>query len=248
MLETDKLDRQNQNDIDIEHLSKVLEAMIFASDKPVSLDFLNETLSEFVGLDKKTLRTAIELVDSRYQDSSVELVQVASGYRFQTRKVFNDYVSRLWDEKPQKYSRALLETLALIAYRQPITRGDIEEIRGVAVSSNIMRTLLEREWVRVIGHREVPGRPAIYGTTKKFLDYFNLNNLSQLPDLSEVRDLDTIGKEISQQLELTEQFESQDDSGENDTSDTEKVSDLLSESGIEPNQEQTAPSDGTLLH
>lgn len=196
-----------QQGIDIEHLSKVLEAMIFAADKPVSLDFLGEALSEFVGLDKKVLRAAIELVEARYQESAVELVRVASGYRFQTRKVFNDYVSRLWDEKPQKYSRALLETLALIAYRQPITRGDIEEIRGVAVSSNIMRTLLEREWVRVIGHREVPGRPAIYGTTKKFLDYFNLNNLSQLPDLSEVRDLDAISKEVSQQLELTEQLE-----------------------------------------
>ena len=113
-------------------------------------------------------------------------------------------MQRLWEEKPQKYSRALLETLALIAYRQPITRGDIEEVRGVAVSSTIMKTLVERNWVRVIGHREVPGRPAIYATTKQFLSYFNLNSLDELPTLAEIRDIDLISKEVNAQMELME--------------------------------------------
>ena len=123
--------------------------------------------------------------------------KVASGYRFQVRQEYSKWVNRLWDEKPQRYSRALLETLALIAYKQPITRGDIEEVRGVAVSTNIMRTLLERDWIRVVGHRDIPGRPATYATTKNFLDYFNLSHLDELPDLSEVDDLGKVNEELN---------------------------------------------------
>lgn len=195
----------SDNSLDLEALSRVCEALVFAAKTPISIDHLQEKLSDGERLSKKLLRSALALLAQRYADSAIELVELGSGFRFQTRQQYSQWVSRLWEEKPQKYSRALLETLALIAYRQPITRGEIEEIRGVAVSSNIMRSLLEREWVRVIGHREVPGRPAIYGTTKHFLDYFNLEALNQLPTLADLRDLDTIGREISQQLELEEQ-------------------------------------------
>jgi segregation and condensation protein B len=132
------------------------------------------------------------------------LKQVASGYRFQVRADYGEWVGRLWKEKPPRYSRALLETLALVAYKQPITRGDIEEIRGVAVSTNIMRTLIEREWVRVVGHRDVPGHPALYATTKNFLDYFNLRSLDELPTLAEIRDLTAGVEELEMEEELIE--------------------------------------------
>jgi segregation and condensation protein B len=135
-------------------------------------------------------------VADRCEDRGFELQEVASGFRFQVRQSLSPWVARLWHERPQKYSRALLETLALIAYRQPITRGEIEEIRGVAVSSNIIKTLHEREWIRVVGHRDVPGRPAMYATTRAFLDYFNLKTLDQLPALAEIRDLETLNAEL----------------------------------------------------
>ena len=130
-------------------------------------------------------------------------MQVASGYRFQVRQDLAAWVGRLWQERPARYSRALMETLSLIAYRQPITRGEIEEIRGVAVSTNIIKTLLEREWVRVVGHRDVPGRPAMYATTRQFLDYFNLKSLDQLPPLAEIKELDNLSGELA--LEVPEQ-------------------------------------------
>ncbi len=131
-----------------------------------------------------------------YQNRGVVLVEVSSGFRFQVAQSAAPWVARLWEEKPQKYSRALLETLALVAYRQPITRGEIEDIRGVSVSSQIIRTLVEREWIRVIGHRDVPGKPAMYATTRQFLDYFGLKKLDELPSLSEIRDLDVINAEL----------------------------------------------------
>ncbi len=131
-----------------------------------------------------------------YQNRGVVLLEVSSGFRFQVAQSAAPWVARLWEEKPQKYSRALLETLALVAYRQPITRGEIEDIRGVSVSSQIIRTLVEREWIRVIGHRDVPGKPAMYATTRQFLDYFGLKKLDELPSLSEIRDLDVINAEL----------------------------------------------------
>lgn len=190
---------------------KILEALLFAADKPLSLDQLMIYLEGESDISRKALRLALENLQSSYEDRAVELIEVASGFRFQTKTRYSEWVSRLWDEKPQRYSRALLETLALVAYRQPITRGDIEEIRGVSVSSHIMKTLLEREWVRVIGHREVPGRPAIYGTTKQFLDYFNLKSLDQLPALADIRDLETIGREMNQQLEFGDSQQEQEE-------------------------------------
>ena len=149
-----------------------------------------------------------------------ELKRTGSGYRFQVRQELSQWVNKLWDEKPKKYSRALLETLALIAYRQPITRGDIEEIRGVSVSSEIIKSLLEREWVRVVGHRDVPGRPALYATTKQFLDYFSLKSLEQLPALNEIKDIEEINPELA--LDVAQQLVANVDGDEEVQSDIEE--------------------------
>lgn len=157
-----------------------------------------------------------------------ELKQTGSGYRFQVRQELSQWVNKLWDEKPKKYSRALLETLALIAYRQPITRGDIEEIRGVSVSSEIIKSLLEREWVRVVGHRDVPGRPALYATTKQFLDYFSLKSLEQLPALNEIKDIEEINPELA--LDAAQQLvEGTDSDQSGDTHETEEIIEPIDE-------------------
>ncbi|KZX77554.1 SMC-Scp complex subunit ScpB [Oleiphilus sp. HI0009] len=173
-----------------------------ASDKPMSVDKLHAMFELHEQPQKSDIRLVLEELQNDYLSRGIQLSKVASGYRFQTAKDLSMWVGRLWEERPQKYSRALLETLSLIAYRQPITRGEIEDVRGVAVSSHIMKTLLERQWIKVVGHREVPGRPAIYATTKLFLDYFNLSGLEQLPPLSEMRDIDAVAKDVSEQLEL----------------------------------------------
>lgn len=166
-----------------------------AEDKETSNETEQET-PESANL-KRSIKEVIEMLQSDYSGRAMELKEVASGYRFQVRQGYADYVGKLWEEKPSKYSRALLETLVLIAYRQPITRGEIEAIRGVSVSSHIIKTLIERDWVRVIGHRDVPGKPAIYGSTKEFLDYFNLTSLDELPSLADVKDLDKVVPELA---------------------------------------------------
>jgi len=154
--------------------------------------------------DKHRVRDCLLALQEEYEEKPIELIEVASVYRFQVKTKYASWVSRLWEEKPVKYGRALLETLAIIAYQQPATRGDIEEIRGVAVSTNTIRTLMERDWVRVVGHKEVPGRPALYATTAGFLDYFNLQTLADLPPLANLMDLDM--REVGEiQLELGEQ-------------------------------------------
>lgn len=194
-----------------EHLLKIqaiAEAALLAAGKPLSLDQLRELFSEEERPARQVMEHVMVLLETACEGRGFELKKVASGYRLQVREEFAPWVSRLFEEKPQRYSRALLETLALIAYRQPITRGEIEDIRGVTVSSNIIRTLLEREWVRVVGHRDVPGRPAMYATTKQFLDYFNLTGLDQLPPLNEVRDLEEIGREIEKNMQAEIEFES----------------------------------------
>jgi segregation and condensation protein B len=145
---------------------------------------------------REELQTALQSLQLDYQERGIELVEVAGGYRVQVRQELAPWVARLWEEKPARYSRALLETLALIAYRQPITRGEIEDIRGVAVSTNIVKTLTEREWIRIVGHRDVPGRPALYATTRKFLDYFGLRSLNDLPTLAEIRDPELLGDDL----------------------------------------------------
>lgn len=146
--------------------------------------------------EKDEIRATLEDIEADCGDRGYELKRTASGYRFQVRQELSPWIDRLWEEKPRKYSRAVLETLALIAYRQPVTRGDVEQVRGVAVSSEMIRTLQEREWVRTVGHRDVPGRPALYATTRKFLDDFNLASLSELPPLNEIRDLNHINGEL----------------------------------------------------
>jgi segregation and condensation protein B len=146
--------------------------------------------------DRDDIRSAMNELTEDYKDRSIEIKQVASGYRIQVKEDYSEWVSRLWTERPSRYSRALLETLSLMAYRQPITRGEIEDIRGVSVSTTIIKTLLEREWIKVVGYRDIPGKPGMYGTTKKFLDYFNLKSLDELPTLAELRDIDSINAEL----------------------------------------------------
>ena len=169
---------------------RIIEAMLFAANRPLTIKQIQEAFPELEQPDTLEIQLALEAIAQDYLTRPVGLKQLASGYRFQVREGMAPWVTRLFEEKPARYSRALLETLSIIAYRQPVTRGEIEDIRGVSVSSGIIHTLLEREWIRVIAHKEVPGRPALYGTTKQFLDYFNLTSLNELPTLAEISDLD----------------------------------------------------------
>ncbi|MBN7798918.1 SMC-Scp complex subunit ScpB [Parahaliea mediterranea] len=178
------------------NLVQIIEGALLAAGRALSVAQIGELFEDHERPDNTAIREALAEVATRCEERGFELQEVASGFRFQVRQNLSPWVARLWHERPQRYSRALLETLALIAYRQPITRGEIEEIRGVAVSSNIIKTLHEREWIRVVGHRDVPGRPAMYATTRQFLDYFNLKNLDQLPALAEIRDLETLNAEL----------------------------------------------------
>ncbi len=177
-------------------LELILEAALLAAGKPLSLERLRELFDEDRAPTNEALREALVRLGDSYTERAFELREVAGGWRLQVREDYTPWVSRLWEERPQRYSRAMLETLALIAYRQPITRGEIEDIRGVAVSSQIIKTLLEREWVRVVGHRDVPGRPAMFATTRQFLDYFNMRSLNELPPLATIRDIDQLEPEL----------------------------------------------------
>ncbi|MGO2133527.1 MAG: SMC-Scp complex subunit ScpB [Halomonas sp.] len=168
-------------------LEDILEAALLAAGEPLSLERLDVLFDDHERPPRQSLRGALERVGQRHEGGAMEMLQTASGYQLRIRPRLSPWVSRLWDERPQRYSRALLETLALIAYRQPVTRGDIEDVRGVAVSGSIMRTLLERGWVRVVGHRDVPGRPAVYATTRGFLDDFGLKTLDELPPMHELK-------------------------------------------------------------
>ncbi|MGR3894907.1 SMC-Scp complex subunit ScpB [Pseudomonas sp. 1176_21] len=171
-------------------LASLLEAFLLASGKAQSLERLYELFEEAERPEPGVFKKALEVLRKSCAGRAFELKEVASGYRLQIREDYAPWVGRLWEERPQRYSRALLETIALIAYRQPITRGEIEDVRGVAVNTNIIKTLLEREWVRIVGYREVPGKPAMFATTKAFLDHFNLKNLDELPSLAELREME----------------------------------------------------------
>jgi len=173
----------------MDNLSLIIEALLFSSSRPLSE---KEILSAFDLRSPPTsteIKEALKSIEEKYSENSIELVKVASGYRLRIKQEYSSWVSKLWEAKPQKYSRALLETLALIAYKQPITRGEIEEVRGVSVSSQIIRTLLDRSWIKVVGHRDVPGKPALFSTTKDFLDDLNLSKLSDLPELPEIQNI-----------------------------------------------------------
>jgi segregation and condensation protein B len=182
--------------MDLNQVVLIVEGGLMAAGRPLTIAHIAELFDEFDRPETKQIREALAEIEKRCDERGFELKEVSSGFRFQVRQELSPWIVRLWEERPQKYSRALLETLSLIAYRQPITRGDIEDIRGVSVSSSIIKTLLDREWVKVVGHRDVPGRPAMYATTRKLLDYFNLKNLDELPALAEIRDLDTLNEEL----------------------------------------------------
>ncbi len=196
--------------MEIKKLKNILEAVLLAAERTltvIQLEALFELDEERPTRDE--VRKALHEMEEDFAPRGFELKHVASGYRLQVKQEFATWVGRLWEEKPARYTRALLETMALIAYRQPITRGEIEEVRGVSVSSNIIKTLLERDWIKVLGHKDVPGKPTLYGTTKEFLDYFNLQKLDELPTLAEIKDLDSIHPE----LELDEDVAAKDSDG-----------------------------------
>jgi segregation and condensation protein B len=180
-----------------QYVKNVIEAALLAAGRPLTVDELAGVFDERDGAAAGEVRAALESLSAEYETRGLELLEVASGYRIQIRAGIAQPVSRLWQERPAKYSRALLETLALVAYRQPITRGEIEQIRGVAVNPNIIKTLLERSWIRVVGHRDVPGKPELLGTTRDFLDYFGLKKLDDLPTLAQLKELEDLRVQLS---------------------------------------------------
>ena len=191
----------NLNFDDTQQFAKVLEALLLAAAKPLSVESIAEVFDEDTRPNTRQIKAAIEQLSADISGRSYQISEVASGFRLQVRAEYSAWVGRLWEERPQRYSRAMLETLALIAYRQPITRGEIEDVRGVAVNTSIMKTLLEREWIRVVGYKDVPGKPAMLATTKTFLDYFNLRGLDQLPNLTELQALQPVADELSEAVE-----------------------------------------------
>ena len=182
----------------------VVEGLLLASGRPLTIANIANVFEEKERPDSKELRLIMDVISEECDDRGFELKEVASGYRFQVKQELSEWIGKLWEEKPPRYTRALLEILSLIAYKQPITRGDIEEVRGVSVSPNIIRTLIDREWVRVVGHRDVPGRPAMFATTKQFLDYFNLKSLQDLPPLSEIKELEKSEEDLDLSSELSQ--------------------------------------------
>ena len=224
------------NDVD-NKVKMIIEGLLLAAGRPLPLESIAAVFNEEERPENDELLGVLARIDEECGDRGFELTKVASGYRFQVKQELAEWVGKLWEERPPRYTRALLETLALVAYRQPITRGDIEEIRGVAVSSNIIRTLLDREWIRVVGQRDVPGRPSMFATTKQFLDYFNLESLQQLPALSEIRDIDGGAKDLGFEAELAaarvlEMPENAEDDASVELSDDEKAELLAEEEAI----------------
>lgn len=194
--------------IDADLLKRIVEGALLAAGKPLALTQLQQLFVDEPEVpETEALRAALDAVAADCEGRGFELKEVASGFRLQVREELGPWVSRLWEEKPQRYSRALLETLALIAYRQPITRTDVEAVRGVAVSTNTIKTLQERDWIKVVGHKDVPGRPALYATTRAFLDYFNLKSLDELPPLAEIRDLDSLSGALNFDGQIVEDAE-----------------------------------------
>ncbi|VAW51275.1 Segregation and condensation protein B [hydrothermal vent metagenome] len=210
--------------MEIKKLKKILEAVLLAAERSLTvaqLEMLFELDEERPTRDE--IRKALHEMEEDYETRGFELKHVASGFRLQVKQEFSTWVGRLWEERPARYTRALLETMALIAYRQPITRGEIEEVRGVSVSSNIVKTLLERDWIKVLGHKDVPGKPTLYGTTKAFLDYFNLQKLDQLPTLAEIKDLDAIHPELELDEVTKADTDTKVDAGKNDSPDDVEI-------------------------
>jgi segregation and condensation protein B len=225
-----------------QQLKNTIEAVLMSAEKPLKV---NEIEALFAGDNdmpaREEIRKTLKELAEDYENRGFELKEVSSGFRIQVRQDYSDWVGRLWEEKPARYTRALLETIALIAYRQPITRGEIEEVRGVSVSSNIIKTLMEREWIRVLGHKDVPGKPSLYGTTKQFLDYFNLKSLEDLPSLAEIKDLDQIHQELDLDIDNTDTAEEKSDD-ESAGPDTGAGSDEAAEQVDEAADVKTVPA------
>lgn len=181
----------------MEHkISQVIEAVLLSASRPIDVQEIERVFPEDEKPTREEIRQALQEIEEQCKDRGVELKKVSSGYRLQVRQSLSSYVAKLWEERPQRFSKATLETLALIAYRQPITRGEIEEIRGVTIGTQLMRGLMERGWVKIVGQRDVPGRPSLYSTTKEFLDYFGLQHLRELPELPELPDLQSLDLEL----------------------------------------------------
>ncbi len=221
----------------IEKLQNILEAILISTEKPLSIEKLLGFFQPEDLVNRNDVKKALFDLQQRFTTHGFELIETASGFRFQTKEEYKQWVTQHWDEKPAKYSRALLETLALIVYRQPITRAEIEDIRGVAVSSHIIKTLQERDWIRIVGHKEVPGRPSLLGTTRQFLDYFNLKSLDEMPSLSEIQDIDKLYPELD--LKIQEELANEDSDeieSENGTDDVNTMDDSQNEEADDKHQ------------
>lgn len=226
--------RLNLAPLDSAKVKNILEAALMAAGQPLSIDRLLNLFMDENQPSRDEVRAALTALAEECESRGIELVEVGSGFRYQAKQENAEWVARLWEEKPARYSRALLETLSLIAYRQPITRGEIEDIRGVSVSTNIMKTLMERDWVKVVGHRDVPGKPAMYASTKQFLDYFGLKSLSDLPTLAEIRDIDSINAELDLAEPGSEHAEAQaEDSSEETTAAVSEEVEVDAEAEVE---------------
>ncbi len=238
---------ESTENIDIETLKKILEASLLAASQPLSLVQISALFTDTERPTANEIKQALSLLTEDCENRGIELIEVASGWRLQIRQSLHLWISRMWTEKPQRYSRALLETLSLIAYRQPVTRGEIEDVRGVSVSSSIIRTMQERDWIRVIGHRDVPGKPALLGTTKAFLDYFNLKSLDDLPNLIEIKEMVNTDPQLD--LEGTERAKLQEQADEEDVAElaAETDSEIEIETEIEAGSDkESATADDKL--
>ena len=224
-------------------LKNIIEAAMLAIAHPMSLEQLAKLFDDDDRPSANAIKEIIQQLQAECDGRGVELKEVASGYRYQARQEFSEWLSRLWEERPAKYSRAALETLALITYRQPVTRAEIEDVRGVGVSSSIIKTLMEREWIRIVGHRDVPGRPALYATTKQFLDYFNMKSLEELPSLAEIKDLADLNPELDlpnpdDEREAAASAQNADDSDKHDDDGQDQIKQLSA-----PNDDKASSED-----
>lgn len=230
--------------MDKEQLKNITEAALMVSERPVSLNRLLALFEkELDRPDKADVRAAIDQITEDYTGRGIEVKEVASGFRIQVNGDYSEWINLLFEDRPPRYSRALLETLAIIAYRQPVTRAEIEEIRGVSVSSSIIRTLQERSWIRVVGQRDIPGRPELLATSKEFLDYFNLKKLSELPALAEIKDFDQINPDLFDELEKKIQEEAAAKTGEQQTGSGVQLAVTGTDSPTEDDKEETVESD-----
>jgi segregation and condensation protein B len=223
--------------MELSQIKRIVEAALLASAQPLSLPQLAALFAESEAPTHEDLARSLEQLTDECAERGVELKEVASGFRYQVRQDVHPWIARLWTERQTKYSRALLETLSLIAYRQPITRGEIEQIRGVAVSTNIVKTLEEREWIRVVGYRDVPGKPELFGTTRHFLDYFNLKSLDELPPLAEIRDVDEFDVQMSLAPIAVADEENEDDASPGEVS---AAADVETEQATDPQEASAA--------